>query len=347
MEGKRVIKIRNQNIAKRIEFPNDFITFFQKVMDFIPLNDSTKRYQLIEDKSNKEIITEEDFKNMSNEYKNEKLIKITVNLVDKKASPTQNKKPEKSIISSEISMNLLNHKKEEKKEDPIKSILKDKMKELEDKLVEELYNNLQNEISSSKMENKIELKDENNASKKIHKGIKCNKCGKIDIERIRYKCAQCPCFNLCEKCEANFDHNMKHIMIKMRYPAKNENELMSIIKRNISYKNQDMNYNLEPREFKLEKDSDNFTFPIYLKNTGVGPWKGVVLRCITDKSDLIGEDCDINFSVNSGSSINQQLKFCDVKKQIEKGKNAYYCFYQMFNQQNESFGNVTKLKITL
>jgi hypothetical protein len=347
MEGKRIIKLRNQKIAKRIDFPNNFSDFILKIIEFSPFNEPTKRYQLIEEKSQKEIITEEDFLKMSDEYKNEKLIKITVNIVDKKSNPISNQKPEKNIISTEASINLLSDKKEAKQEieNPMKSILKEKMKELEDKLVEELYNNLKNEISKSNVQNIIELKDDMN--KTIHKGIVCNKCGKKNIEGIRYKCAQCPNFNLCEICEDNFNHNIKHIMIKMRYPAKNENELVSRINRNISYKNKDMNYNLEPKEFKMEKEEDNYTFQISLKNIGAAPWREVTLRCINDKSDLIGEECEIDYSVNSGSSINQQLKFYNIKNQLEKGKNVYYCFYQMFNKQNESFGNVTKIKISI
>ena len=352
MEGKRIIKLKNQKSGKKIDFPNNFSSLIKKIIEFIPLNDPTKRYQLIEEKSQKEIATEEDFVKMSDEYKNEKLIKITVNLIDKNINFISNEKPEKNIISTEASINLLNDKKEEKEdiENPVQSILKEKMKELEDKLVEELYNNLQNEISKSKINNNSESnKDKNNfMSKIIHKGIKCNKCGKNNLEGIRYKCAQCPDFNLCETCENNYNHNIKHIMVKMRYPAKNENELKSKINRNISYKNQDMNYDLEPKEFKLEKDVDTYSFMVTLKNTGGGPWKGVSLRCIDDKSDLVGEDCDISYSVYSGSSVNQQIQFSDIKSQLEKEKkNIYYCFFQMFNQHNETFGNVTKIKITI
>ena len=347
MEGKRIIKLRNQKIAKRIDFPNNFSDFILKIIEFSPLNDPTKRYQLIEEKSQKEIITEEDFLKISDEYKNEKLIKITVNIVHKNSNPISNQKPEKIIISTEASIDLLSDKKEGKQkiENPMNSILKEKMKELEDKLVEELYNNLKNEISKSKVQNIIELKEDMN--KTIHKGIVCSKCGKINIEGIRYKCTQCPNFNLCEICEDNFNHNIKHIMIKMRYPAKNESELVSRINRNISYKNKDMNYNLEPKEFKMEKNEDNWTFQINLKNIGAAPWREVTLRCLNCKSDLIGEECEIDYSVNSGSSINGQLKFYNIKNQLKKGKNVYYCFYQMFNKQNESFGNVTKIKINI
>ena len=352
MEGKRIIKIKTQSLVKKFEFPNNFSSLIKKIIELNPSNDPTKRYQLIEEKSQKEIATEEDFVKMSDEYKNEKIIRITVNLIDKNINFISNEKPEKNIISTEASINLLNDKKEEKEdiENPVQSILKEKMKELEDKLVEELYNNLQNEISKSKINNNSESnKDKNNfMSKIIHKGIKCNKCGKNNLEGIRYKCAQCPDFNLCETCENNYNHNIKHIMVKMRYPAKNENELKSKINRNISYKNQDMNYDLEPKEFKLEKDVDTYSFMVTLKNTGGGPWKGVSLRCIGDKSDLVGEDCDISYSVYSGSSVNQQIQFSDIKSQLEKEKkNIYYCFFQMFNQHNETFGNVTKIKITI
>ena len=46
--------------------------------------------------------------------------------------------------------------------------------------------------------------------------------------------------------------------------------------------------------------------------------EGVSLQCIGDKSDLLGEDCDISYSVNSGSSVNQQIQFSDIKNHLEK-----------------------------
>jgi len=52
----------------------------------------------------------------------------------------------------------------------------------------------------------------------IHKEIKCNKCEMNPIVGIRYKCADCNDYNLCEKCEEeNFINNVHpHNFIKIR-----------------------------------------------------------------------------------------------------------------------------------
>lgn len=350
---KRILKIKTDKIAKKSDFPKDFSNLILKIRELITLNDPNKRYQIIDEKSKNEIKNEEDFQKMSNEYINENIIKLTVNVVDKNTLPVLNKKPETNIISNIEIINILGNKKEEEEnkenelENPMKSIIKEKMKELEDKLVEELYNNLQNEISKSKINknNDSDNENEKNMNKMIHKGITCNRCQMKNIQGIRYKCAQCANYNLCENCENNFNHDMKHIMVKLRYPSKNENELKSKINKNITYKNQNFDYNLEPKIFIFEGDNDTAFHQVKITNTGKAPWKGVTLKCIQDKSEILGEECGIDLNVNSGSSINKEIVFDNLQNQKKPSKNIYYCFFQMFNEQNESFGNVTKIKL--
>ena len=335
MEKKRILKLRGVGVAKRADFPMNFKSLIEKVQEFMPLNNPNKRYQLIEEKANREITGQEDFEKMSNEYMDENVIKITVNIVDKKYS-----------INNEASINFTGQKKQDEMEDQITRLLKLKMKELEDNLTEELYSNLKNEISKSKIiqNNESNNIEGNNKSKPIHYGIVCNKCGKRDIEGKRYKCAQCTNFNLCEKCENNYIHDMKHIMIRILYPLKSDKELNSKINKNISYKNQDMNYNLEPKIFNLDANKDMDAQQIKIINTGMAPWRGAYLKFV-EGSEIIGEIFDINYSVNSGSSINAKINFEDLKTQINPDKKIYYCFLQMFNQNDESFGNVTKIKV--
>lgn len=368
MDKKRIIKLKSSQLNKRIEFPKDYKSLIAKAQEFIPLNDPTKRYQLIEEKAKREIVNQEDYEKMSEEYADQNLIRITVNIVDKAAKfiipdSEQSDKNKISIASSinilgqqNENQNLENQKKDNDNENEVKSILEKKMKELEDKLVEELYNNLQNEISKSKINNKknivkVEKNNDNGMSKMIHKGIICNKCGETNIAGIRFKCAQCSNFNLCENCAKNYIHDMRHIMVKIRYPYANENELISKINRNISYKNQNMNYNLEPKIINIDGNLDSVVQIIKITNTGLAPWRGVTLKCIYDKSEIYGEDFDINYNVKSGSSVNAQIKFNNIQNQLKFNKKIYYSFFQMFKQDesygNESFGNVTKIKIQI
>lgn len=365
MNESRTIKILGPKGAKKMHFPKEYETLIQTIYEFVEIKEPNKKYQLIEEKTKKEIKNQDDFIKMSNENINEKVVKIRVNIVDINEQYKEEKDniKDKNIISTESKI-ILNAEipkskilEEEKKEmedkidSSVKSILKQKMKELEDKLVEELYSNLQTEISKSKIkDNFYVIKEEENnisQSKMFHKGIRCNRCGKENIQGIRYKCVQCMNYNLCENCENNYIHDMKHIMVKIRFPTNDDNELNSKINRNISYKNQDMNYSLEPKKFSLDINSDINMKKVTLENIGLAPWKGVYIKCIENISEITFEENEINQTVNSGNSTDIQLTFPDLKNELKSNKNVYYCFLQMFNQRNESFGNVTKLKINV
>ena len=53
----------------------------------------------------------------------------------------------------------------------------------------------------------------------IHRGIECNSCGTCPIQGIRYRCANCQDFDLCESCEAMQVHIKTHVFYKVRIPA--------------------------------------------------------------------------------------------------------------------------------
>ncbi len=53
----------------------------------------------------------------------------------------------------------------------------------------------------------------------VHRGCLCNGCGMVPIRGIRYRCANCNDFDLCEVCESQGLHNKTHIFYKVRVPA--------------------------------------------------------------------------------------------------------------------------------
>ena len=53
----------------------------------------------------------------------------------------------------------------------------------------------------------------------IHRGVECNSCGVHPIYGIRYHCANCFDFDLCEACEASTLHVKSHVFYKIRIPA--------------------------------------------------------------------------------------------------------------------------------
>ncbi|SPO02086.1 uncharacterized protein DNG_04759 [Cephalotrichum gorgonifer] len=53
----------------------------------------------------------------------------------------------------------------------------------------------------------------------VHRGCQCNACSMAPIRGIRYRCATCADFDLCESCEAQGLHYKTHIFYKIKVPA--------------------------------------------------------------------------------------------------------------------------------
>ena len=53
----------------------------------------------------------------------------------------------------------------------------------------------------------------------VHRGVTCNSCNTIPIRGVRYRCANCIDFDLCEQCEALQIHPKTHLFYKVRIPA--------------------------------------------------------------------------------------------------------------------------------
>lgn len=53
----------------------------------------------------------------------------------------------------------------------------------------------------------------------VHRGCMCNACGLLPIRGIRYRCANCADFDLCETCESQGLHHKTHVFYKVRVPA--------------------------------------------------------------------------------------------------------------------------------
>ena len=52
----------------------------------------------------------------------------------------------------------------------------------------------------------------------VHRSITCNHCGASPIRGIRFKCANCVDYDLCEGCEALDVHPRTHAVLKIRIP---------------------------------------------------------------------------------------------------------------------------------
>ena len=145
MELKRILKLKKSGgIAKKSDFPNSFSELKEKAKEFVPINEGIQKYQFIEENANREIRHQEDFDLMNKEYEKEKIIKISVNVIDKPLdeqnlsfSNVSCKKSEEEVISINNNIDLGDIKieePEEKMKREIQEIVNNKMKNLEERI---------------------------------------------------------------------------------------------------------------------------------------------------------------------------------------------------------------------
>ena len=53
----------------------------------------------------------------------------------------------------------------------------------------------------------------------VHQNVTCDLCGESPLTGIRYKCLNCPDFDLCMKCEPIHSHEKTHVFAKIHIPA--------------------------------------------------------------------------------------------------------------------------------
>ncbi|KAI4284363.1 MAG: hypothetical protein L6R38_001469 [Xanthoria sp. 2 TBL-2021] len=53
----------------------------------------------------------------------------------------------------------------------------------------------------------------------VHRGVNCNSCNAMPICGIRWRCSNCPDYDLCEQCDSMQIHDKTHIFYRVRIPA--------------------------------------------------------------------------------------------------------------------------------
>ena len=355
---KRIIKLTSkigeETIAKKTEFPANFEELIQLASKYFPTNEKNQKYQFIESEANREIRHQEDFELMSNEYKDKKIIKVKINIINNNNNDLA--KSEEDTLSIFNNTNITNNNieiddikfeenEENKMKKEIQNLVNNKMKNLTENIVEDIYKSMQNEINKKSNIN-INNNIISNKDTVIHYGIKCNNCGIENIKGIRYKCTTCDDFNLCEKCEKNSEHFPQHIFIKMRKNINDEKILKNIMIYN--YKNRDYNYSIIEKEiiFSLKnKDNDTLVKQINIINNGLKDWNsGYVFKCLKD-SELKGKDFIIQEELKINENTNIDIIFENFIKSIETFKDEYDVYYQLFNENDEAIGNITNFKV--
>ena len=225
MNPEYIKLIRPGNLMRKISFIKNLDELIKIIEITFPLKDLNKSYQLIEERINKEIINQDDYNEIIDEYINKKLdtMRIQINIINKNKSPSTNSNEE----ISEIIINFIYYqnivkiqcKRNEYMKDIFKRYLIKIQKDINnifflyngDKINEELkleeINNKDTEIEI--LVNDITLEndknDENNKILKQNNDILCPKCGEICLISFNdYKIT----LNKCK-----YEHNILNILL--------------------------------------------------------------------------------------------------------------------------------------
>ena len=168
--------------------------------------------------------------------------------------------------------------------------------------------------------------------KTIHKNIACNECKVFPIVGYRYRCLECPDYNLCEQCEKTVEH--EHNFIK--YVSEENNSL--IIKNN-KYSYQCLTKKLA---VSIYEGTEKATLSIVMKNNGNIPW--------TENTKLInGKDSHIiaNHITLKPLKPNEQdtveINFEGLKSLPARN----YISYFLFSVDEQTYGNPLKTEIII
>ena len=335
---KRIkLKRGDDNFCKNIYPAIQYEKLLEDIKNFYPNNNSNKVYQIKEQSTKNLIQSQEDYDFIkSSALKN--YIILLINLIDKP--------PEFSTESSHIFIksDILFPKKNEIKE------MIEESKELteEEKIKKGIRDLVQSKLQileKTILEN-ISKKYPKNKNTIIHQGINCSNCGMKNIEGIRYKCTTCLNFNLCEKCEENIEHDDTHVLLKIKEPILNENNLQKKINNSIIILNED--FITEPNEFNFQKtDLINIQNILLTNSTNIVWTKNSKFICIKEKSDFVGNDCIIEEDIDIGKNVNLELVFEDLNKNNNNDKNEYISCYKLVDENDKQIGSIHSFKIIM
>jgi len=379
------IKLRTEFKGyKKIKIANNYDELLGVIIQFLPNGDQNKIYQIYDKKLNKSITNNEDYQTFLKEHSSETNAKLSISLVDKniiniKKVPDyklesssicfesctkpkineikiEEEKEEKEDILVTLYTLIWDNKKdkhpmrpsnevneeedkelteEEKIKKSLRLMVRSKLKNLEKNIISELSNDIKNSQLISPIQN----------SNILHKGIKCNQCGKNNIIGIRYKCSTCPNYNLCESCEEDSTHDEDHIFVKIREPVSAEKTLKEKITNSI-LKINNKDFTVEPKVIKIRESDYINLVKVTLTNNGDSTWKkGTVFKYIKEKSNLTVGDLDIKEDVKPGNSVKLEMVF--EKEDNNFSQKELYVSFKLIDDKLNQIGNIKKFYVEL
>ncbi len=188
-----------------------------------------------------------------------------------------------------------------------------KYEKSEKESIKQKYETLKQKMENSNMD-VLNINNEcvNNT---IHKEIKCNMCSKNILTENKYKCSECPDFNLCEKCYVN---NEKKNIHKHKFIIKKEDEKISNNKETT-----------RGDEFPSFLNDSNITEPNYLYGTKNDDYYNEITKKINFDND------ELEIDIQNDSIIYNHAEDSKYEYQVDQKE-----YIKIFKQ-----GTITKITI--
>ena len=187
----------------------------------------------------------------------------------------------------------------------------------------------------------------------IHSNIKCELCSRQPIVGIRYKCAVCPNYNLCEECEEkNYETKAHpHDFLRIRDPRNDKIKQIQSngqdFSDNVIQAKPKFSFELLTKNLILEVEKGStklLKHKLVLKNNYGMSWNQgtTFLKCDKLKSGIIAED----ISLPALSSDQKTEVFCAFNNCDTMEVGSYNCFL-VFNVDGLNYGEPITIMVNV
>ena len=171
----------------------------------------------------------------------------------------------------------------------------------------------------------------------IHYNIQCSKCKILPIYGIRYKCIECPSYNLRENCEKQFGRSHGHCLLKLR--SNTDINFLESIKQDQIYSFKCVN---KTNTFTTRNNNNSLTISVALINDGENIWPTPCFFACMEESYLKGERVKIKNEIKPKEKCSFNIKV-DLSKINKTG--IYETVWCLKNEKGEKIGNSIIFKI--
>lgn len=297
------VKVTVNNKSGVISLPDTFTQFMSELKKKITTIDNTKKYSFETNVNNNcEFYDDQSYNIFKTFYlKNQEEVSKT----------------KLKITGSILDTSLFNLREE------IENIFKKEFKDLE--------NSISQSCSTNILSEQKKLFENEKRARNVHR-VCCKECFRTNFEGIRYLCAECDNFNICETCERRKPHKPDHILIRISGTIEQDQESWS----------SDFIENDQRRLIKFTKDSEK-VFEVKMINDGIYSWiKSFLLPIAYGEKYVWGKKVEIpNTAPNDQVSV--KLKF-DVEPN-KKGR--FTSKWRLFKENGIPFGKILEFEVEI